>query len=379
MEKYAIFFPQYHQVDVNDAAWGRGFTDWALVAAANAFDLWQRRAPACGFYDLSDKVIVSRLFQEAADSGLDGFGIYHYRFEDGPELTAVEVFLEECSLPADFGYFFIWANENWSRRWAGKDTELLKTVPTQPSRDQIRSHVNYLKPFMQAEGYKRIDGRPLFVVYRPEFFVDPLQAARLYREEFNSAGIDIALAYFLNSPADGEYSRAYDFGYLFEPRLFFRMTGIGRSRMVTTIFRWLTHALPYSYLEALSELVRTLSGRKSARHEFSTFLKYFGSTERQAIVQAMACPVQNVLTCGWNNAPRYRDRYTALAVPSARQFQEMLELACSDAGMCEKLPLLCNAWNEWSEGAALEACAYLGTTLQESYLPAQNSSILTEG
>jgi hypothetical protein len=93
MEKYAIFFPQYHQVDVNDAAWGRGFTDWALVAAANAFDLWQRRAPACGFYDLSDKVIVSRLFQEAADSGLDGFGIYHYRFEDGPELTAVEVSL----------------------------------------------------------------------------------------------------------------------------------------------------------------------------------------------------------------------------------------------------------------------------------------------
>jgi len=368
MKKYAIFFPQFHQVKVNDDAWGVGFTDWALVASANAFDSWERRAPAGGFYDLSDSNEVQKQFNDAANSGLDGFGIYHYRFEDGPELTAVERYLDDAQLPEGFGYFFIWANENWSKRWAGKDTELLKTVATEPTRDQIREHVEYLKPFMESKSYRRVDNKPLFVIYRPEFFVDPLSSVKLYREEFNRVGVDISLGYFISSPSDVEYSRSFDFCYLFEPRLFFRLNGIGRSRFVTSIFRWLTHAISYSYLEYLSELVRKITGKKSTFYEFSRFLRYFNSPERAAIVKSLACPSQNVLTCGWNNAPRYRDRFTALAVPSPKQFQEILDFAVCDSTMYEDLPLICNAWNEWSEGAALEPCAYFGNTLLKLYL-----------
>ena len=128
MDRYAIFFPQFRQVKVNDDAWGVGFTDWALVASANAFDRWERRAPAGGFYNLSNSNEVNKQFQDAANSGLDGFGVYHYRFEDGPELAAVEHYLEDAQLPDGFGYFFIWANENWSKRWAGRDTELLNGI-----------------------------------------------------------------------------------------------------------------------------------------------------------------------------------------------------------------------------------------------------------
>ena len=97
MKKYAIFFPQFHPVEVNNQAWGQGFTDWSLVAAANAFDLWPRRAPRAGFYDLSNPQHIQDRFSEAARSGLDGFGIYHYRFTDGPELDSRTL---SCPRPA---------------------------------------------------------------------------------------------------------------------------------------------------------------------------------------------------------------------------------------------------------------------------------------
>ena len=367
MDKYAIFFPQFHRVKVNDDAWGAGFTDWALVASANAFDSWERRAPAGGFYDLNNSNEVQKQFQDAASRGLDGFGIYHYRFEDGPELTAVERYLEDAQLPDGFGYFFIWANENWSKRWAGRDTELLKTVATEPTRDQICEHVDYLKPFMESKSYRRVGGKPLFVIYRPDFFVDPASSLAMYREEFKSAGVDVALGYFIIGPSDVEYSNYFDFCYLFEPRLFFRFNSIGRSKLVTFVFRWLTHMISYSHLESLSEFVRKVTGRKSASYEFAEFLGYLNSTVRASLIESISCPVQNVLACGWNNAPRYRDRFTALTAPSPNLFQQMLSIAVADKRMSDEFPLMCNAWNEWSEGAAIEPCAYLGDEFVRVY------------
>lgn len=368
MKKYAIFFPQFHRVKVNDDAWGCGFTDWALVATANAFDYWTRRAPACGFYDLSKSNEIQTRFEEAANAGLDGFGIYHYRFEDGPELVAVEDYLRLAKLPEKFGIFFIWANESWSRRWAGRDTELLKTVSATPSCDDIRAHVNYLKPFMLSKHYTKMEGKPIFVIYRPEFFKDPIKTLTSYRDEFKKAGLDPVIGYFLKGASDVEFSKIFDFCYLFEPRLFFSFNGARNSRVLTSVFRKLIHMVSYSKVEYASKLVNKLSNRKSKSHSFSKFLAYFNSDERKHVVDALKCPVQNVLTSGWNNSPRYRDQYTAVEVPSADEFASMLTISLHASGCTENLPLLCNAWNEWSEGAAIEPCSYLGDALLKSYV-----------
>ena len=375
MKKYAIFFPQFHRVKVNDDAWGCGFEfNWMKtsgnnnIAAANAFDYWSRRAPACGFYDLSNPNVIQTQFVEAASAGLDGFGIYHYRFEDGPELVAVEDYLRQEELPKEFGIFFIWANESWSRRWAGRDTELLKTVSMTPSRDEIRAHVNYLKPFMLREYYTKIAGRPLFVIYRPEFFRDPIKTLDCYREEFKNVGIDPLIGYFLKGASDVEFSEIFDFCYLFEPRLFFSFGGTRNNRLLTKVFRKLIHMVSYSKVEYVSKLVSRFSSRKSKSHSFSKFLTYFNSDARKHVVDNLECPFQNVLTVGWNNSPRYRDQYTAVGVPSVNEFLAMLSISTNASDCSENLPLLCNAWNEWSEGAAIEPCSYLGDELLKSYI-----------
>jgi hypothetical protein len=368
MKRYAIFFPQFHQVQVNDAAWGAGFTDWALVAAANAFNYWKRRSPACGFYDLSKASDVEASFEAAAGAGIDGFGIYHYRFEDGPELDAVERYLRRTRTPEGFQYFYIWANENWSTRWMGEGVEILKRVCAAPSRGQVAEHVNYLAPFMESDSYTRIGDRPVFVVYRPDRFVDGRATLSLYREEFKRAGLEPSIGLFVRDVSDMEYSRVFDFCYLFEPRLFFSSHGVRKNVALVKAYQGLSRLLPSKNAEAVSELVVRLLNRGTKRYSFSEFLTYFGSHERRDLVRSADCPAQNIVTCGWNNAPRYRHRFTELEVPTPEQIALMLKLSFGAHGCSETVPLLCNAWNEWSEGAAIEPCIYLGNTLLREYL-----------
>jgi hypothetical protein len=368
MNKYAIYFPQFHQVKVNDAAWGAGFTDWCLVATANALAKWGRRAPRCGFYDLSDQQSVAHQFQQAADYGLQGFGIYHYWFKDGPELSAVENYLRDANLPENFSFFFIWANESWSKRWAGKHDVLLKEVHTAPTAEEVQRHVRYLAPFLTKKSHTHCRGRPLFVIYRPEFFSEVAQTVELYRQEFNRAGLDPEIGFFLKSESDLSYGRFFDFCYLFEPRLFFNFHGLGGNPRFTAVYRLLLRYLNYGSVEKIAERTRAVLLGKTRRYAFDAFLDYFASERRNNLLRRLECPTQNILTAGWNNVPRYGDRFTELSAPEIFQFTEMVKLAENNQAVCHDIPLLCNAWNEWSEGAALEPCVYLGDGFLKSYV-----------
>jgi hypothetical protein len=376
MKRYAIFFPQFHQVRVNDLAWGYGFSDWALVATANAFDHWKRRSPACGFYDLANPTDVRSQFQVAAAAQLDGFGLYHYYFSDGPELDVVERYLRKSLPPDGFQYFFIWANENWSRRWAGRNTQILKTVSSTPGRKEIADHVGYLEPYMQSKSYTTIANKPIFVIYRPDIFKDAANTLQLYRDEFSRVGLYPSIGYFLKNVSDVRYSSVFDFCYIFEPRTFLNFSGVRKNRIAGEIFNKVVGLLSNEHKEIISEYAIRSLNMGARRYSFSSFLTYFGSDDRKKLLRSLNCPLQNVLTCGWNNAPRYRQRFTEVEVPTVKQFLEMLELSAADDDCAATLPLLCNAWNEWSEGAAIEPCMYLGDELLRSFV--SNRAVLSD-
>ena len=352
---------------MNDLAWGSGFTDWALVAAANAFQWWKKRAPSAGFYDLSRDKDISEQFRVAAKAGLNGFGIYHYWFEEGPELNSVERWLLKGALPEGFSFFLIWATESWSKRWAGKEHETIRRIDVRPDGKSVGRHVAYLTPLLAHGSCHKLQGRPMFAFYRPEFFSDPEETVLLYRQAFANAGLDVAIGFFAKNRNDASFGRLFDFSYLFEPRLFFNTRSIGRYPGANLAYRRLLRLLPYEKVEALSSTLSAGSSRKSRSYSFEEFVHYFSSKERLRLAEQMACPVQNVFSCGWNNAPRYRSNFTELVTPTPQQFDQVLAVALEEKIFCSELPLLCNAWNEWSEGAALEPCDYLGSELVECY------------
>jgi hypothetical protein len=208
----------------------------------------------------------------------------------------------------------------------------------------------------------------MFVFYRPEFFADPAETVEAYRQEFGKADLDVSLGFFAKSRSDLPYAPLFDFCYLFEPRLYFNTKGIARFNALGRVYRSLLHLLPYEKVEAISAWLSGAWGVQSRRYSFADFARYMSSRERASLAREITCPLQNVVSCGWNNAPRYRDRFTELTTPTAQQFQQMLIDLRDQPLYSSELPLLCNAWNEWSEGAALEPCAYLGDDLLRCYV-----------
>lgn len=369
MKKFAIFFPQFYPIECNNNAWGYGFTDWALLVAANAFGYWRnRRVPANGFYDLSKVEDIRKNFLLASNSGIDGFGLYHYYFKDGSELNSTENFILNNGLPNNFQFFFIWANESWSKRWVGQNTSLLKVIDGNPSIDFIKDHVKYLSKFMKLDSYCKYDLRPIFVIYRPETFLNIDQTIELYRNQFKLHNLDVMIGFFLKSSSDVVFSNKFDFCYIFEPRLFFTSNTILKYNVFSNIFKFLVKNLPYSVVENISKSLGKLIGNSSITFSYKSFLESYKSKFRLNLIQSINCPIQEVINCGWNNAPRYKNLYTELEVPSSDEFakmnSEIIEMKYTD----HKLPLMCNAWNEWTEGAALEPCFYLGDYLLKSYV-----------
>lgn len=218
---FVIFFPQFQETQINNKIWGKGFTDWSLIQHANAFDLWpQRRAPKIGFYDLSDSSVIERQFSSIIDSGATGISLYSYYFSSGHQLDSVEKYMlkYQPSLP----YFLTWANEPWSKRWAGSSYKPFLEIDFTSNPSLIYEHCRYLSKHFLVPSYKKILDRPLLCFYEPSFQSSKTESiVESYRQSFRDLGFDPFLAFFAKRSSDLRYSSMYDGFYIFQPRFFF--------------------------------------------------------------------------------------------------------------------------------------------------------------
>src|ERR1700682_5554230 len=179
----SMYLPQFHPIPENDEWWGTGFTEWANVTKARPKyrKHYQPHLPSdLGFYDLRLSETREAQAELAKRYGIHGFCYYHYWF-NGKRLLERPFTEVLASGNPDFPFCLCWANENWTRRWDGREQETLLRQRYSPEDD--RAHIRALLPAFEDARYIRVEGKPFFVVYRTGHMPDPRRTAEIWREE----------------------------------------------------------------------------------------------------------------------------------------------------------------------------------------------------
>ena len=188
----AINLPQFHPFPENDEWWGKGFTEWTNVTSSRPrfHGHYQPQLPTdTGFYDLRLPEARQMQADMAKEYGIYGFCYYHYWF-NGKQLMERPVKEILSSGEPDFPFMLCWANENWARNWDGGFNKVL--IAQNYSEEDDIAHMKYLcEKVFPDERYIKVDGKPVFCIYRPHYFPDMAQTIKTWREVASSYSMEI--------------------------------------------------------------------------------------------------------------------------------------------------------------------------------------------
>ena len=185
-ENIAYYLPQFHRVPENDKWWGEGFTEWVQVKAAKKyFPNHTIHLPENdNYYDLSDISVIEKQYALAKEHSITGFCFWHYWFGNGDKLLEKPAEMLLAS-NANVRFCFGWANHSW---WNKKDNILLKEQKYLGYEDQVK-HIDYLMPFFSDSRYVKINGKPVFLIFKPY----EIPNAKLWLQNFRKIAKDKGL------------------------------------------------------------------------------------------------------------------------------------------------------------------------------------------
>ena len=338
----AFYLPQFHPTPENDLWWGRGFTEWTNVVKAHPLfpGHYQPHLPAdLGFYDL--RLPEARAAQaELGDRyGLAAFCYYHYWFHGKRVLGRPFDEVMKSGAPR-LPFCLCWANENWTRRWDGRSGEILMQQEYSTADDD--AHIEYLLQAFADERYVKVEGRPLFLIWRGELLPDARRTTDSWRERARTAGF--AGLYLVAVESHGGVT---------DPK----QLGFDATVEFAPDWRVLPSLSPLHPNNRMgARLLDRLGHRASKRHEFEVY-RY------QDLVDVMLAkptvPHQHFrcITPGWDNSARWGRRAVVFhgSTPEVygQWLRQVIAATCLENEGDERIVFV-NAWNEWAEGAHLE-------------------------
>jgi hypothetical protein len=342
----AFYLPQFHSIPENDEWWGKGFTEWTKVRQAkplfnNIFKKhYQPREPSAeiGYYNLLNVDVQRKQIKMAKEYGIYGFCFYHYWF-NGKKLLEkpVETFIVNKDL--DFPFCLCWANEPWTRKWDGLDQHVLQAQTYGGEQDWV-DHFNYLLPALNDKRAIRIDGKPIFLIYRIGHIECINEMINCWRKQAKSYGLPglIILAGITAFPDSLDfYDKDIDGVYEFAPNC---LTWENPEKKWNALYKYdLYQKYDYdSYWQAL------LKCEKRFHTHFRGAFVSWDNTPRAA---------ENAIMVYGATPDKYR-------IYLRNQIQRVLKESGKDKF------IFINAWNEWAEGCYLEPDKKYGRAFLEA-------------
>ncbi|MGE8029197.1 glycosyltransferase WbsX family protein [Enterobacter mori] len=355
----AMYLPQFHPVKRNNEWWGEGFTEWRNVVKAKPRFAGhnQPQLPAdLGYYDLRLAETRNKQAEMAREYGIHGFCYYHYWFNG--ELLLEQPVEEMLTTGApDLPFCLCWANENWTRAWDGMEREVL--IKQDYTDADAESHMKYLAPYFLERRHIKVDGKPVFLIYRVDNIPEPKKYIELIRKYAADNGVaELHLVAVKNGFVELRDEEILSLGFDaimdFQPnRNDFPQDKKSSSQFVVDTARKI---LPESIYQALKGSVsavnridyKQLVAEKIAKDWPTEYVKY------PAVFPS------------WDNTAR-RKTPTVIQNNDPEDYRKWLEYAIKSTSTYdqEKQFVFINAWNEWAEGCHLEPDEIMGKTFLE--------------
>ena len=348
----ALYLPQFHPIAENDEWWGAGFTEWTNVAPARPLyrGHHQPNLPgALGFYDL--RLAETRAAQAdlAATHGIEAFCYWHYWFAGRRLLERPFGEVLESGQPA-FGFCLGWANQNWSNIWTGGRSILVQQ--TYPGADDYAQHFRHVLPALRDERYFRVDGKPLFLVYRPGDLPDAAAFAEQWRTLAERAGLPGL--YLVGETKGGWRAERAGFDAGLHSTLYDVYPGPAVGGPVGARLDRLLRRRPKSYpYERLARL-----RREPAR---------------------LPVPTLPMVVSNWDSTPRFGRHGFVLTGSTPELFQDAVRRgidATRELPADQRIVFL-KSWNEWAEGNYLEPDRRLGDAYLRAVAAASSRARVT--
>jgi predicted nucleic acid-binding Zn-ribbon protein len=349
----AFYLPQFHAIPENDEWWGKGFTEWTNVrgGSSNFEGHYQPHVPSVlGYYDLRDPSVLQKQAKVAASYGIYGF-CFHYYWFAGTVLLDLPLQQMINSTDLNFPFCICWANENWTRRWDGKEQEILISQHHSPKDDL--AFIRKIEPILLHKNYIRVEGNPLLAVYRPSLFPDPVATTTRWRSYFRECGhgeLHLAMVRSFNDQTPPE-SYGFDAAIQFPPHC----PANAITSLIPDKSEFFTGTV-FDYTEL----------KKIALNQLKTR-------------QASAKMYPGVMP-SWDNTARRRERATVWVNSCPESYYEWLSavVAIASTKTVNERLIFINAWNEWAEGCHLEpderfGFAWLNATSLALHEPPQRS------
>ena len=239
----------------------------------------------------------------------------------------------------DFPFCLCWANETWTRKWGIMNGERDILMLQRYSDEDNLEHIRHLIPIFRDPRYIRINGRPIFLIYRTRS--DDFKDGQLERllevwdRELEKEGLELYLCSVRTPPPSG-FAASVDF-------------------------------FPGPWLPSQPQNPRW---RNSFKYRLpSLYEKFFFDQKHevfdyQEVVELMISneyPDYRMFYCpvpGWDNTARWPEAGALIVKDSTPQyFEKWMSHAVVETRRRfegdERL-IFVNAWNEWAEGCHLE-------------------------
>lgn len=336
----ALYLPQFHSTKTNDQAYGPGFTEWSNLRKSQKLFRghdWPTVPGELGYYDLRDPLVRQAQADLAREHGIEAFCYYHYWFGNGRmelELPFREVL--QSGQP-DFPFCLCWANQSWHKKFWNADgshrRELL-VEQTYPGDDDVVQHFNYCLPAFRDSRYVRVDGKPVFMIYRALEHPDARQFIQRWQQLARENGLPGIFFIAQTERLASEEKHLLDTG----------VDGINTVRLFDH-FKFATsrpvRALKKLYWQ-LARLPRITPYAKAAP-------LFVSAQERREKIYPSVIP-------NWDHTPRSGLGGTVLTGSTPALFEQHVVEAVDavSAKVPEHQLIFIKSWNEWGEGNYLE-------------------------